>query len=45
MQIGHLMNFPLRDRILREFMTDTSCNKLELQLHTEIMLQEQPPFL
>jgi len=45
MEICDLMSFPLRDGILREFTTDIICNKLELQLNTEIMFQEQPPFL
>lgn len=45
MEISHLMSFPLKDGSLRGFMTDTSCNKLELQLNIEILLQEETPFL
>lgn len=45
MEISHLMSFPLKDGSLRGFMTDTSCNKLELQPNIEILLQEQTPFL
>lgn len=45
MEISHLISFPLKDGSLRGFMTDTSCNKLELQPKIEILLQEQTPFL
>lgn len=45
MEISHLMSFPLKDGSLRGFMTDTSCNKLELQPNIETLLQEQTPFL
>lgn len=44
MEISHLMSFPLKDRSLRGFMTDTSCVQLELQPNIEILLQEQTPF-
>lgn len=45
MEISHLMSFPLKKGSLRGFMTDTSCNNLELQPNIEILLQEQTPFL
>lgn len=45
METSNLMSLLLKDGSLRGFMTDTSCNKLELQPNIEILLQEQTPFL